>query len=229
MHFPLSSSFLLYSALLITAHITVFCSCFFYITVLQLFLLSLLLLSCSCFFYLLHYSFTRRLFVVIASCKSKTVDTIVVKKLSNTCCTSCIRKSVSKMQLNTCFNAEFDIFLRQIFRNVLCCCRLLFFSLRLQFFYFLLLSSFEQERDSGQNTVLNNKIAALCLRVKTIAKEITVRRQIATARETLAAQKLQLQNLTIIAPSKQCPNSILLPLYFLVCRVVIWTTSSIAD
>ncbi len=197
MHFSLFSSFLLYSALLITAHITVFCSCFFYITVLQLFSLSLLLLFCSCFFYLLHYFFTCCLFVVIVSCKSKTADTTVVKKLSNTCCIFCIRKSVSKMQLNTCFDAEFDIFLQQIFKNVLYCCRLLFSFLQLQFSYFLSLSLSEQKRDSKQNTVLNNKIVAFCLRVKTVAKKITAQKQIAAAKAIFAAQKLQLQNLTI--------------------------------
>jgi len=162
-----------------------------------LFLLSLLLLSCSCFFYLLHYSFTCCLFVVIVSCKSKTADAVAAKKLSNTYCISCIRKSVSKTQLNICFDAKFNIFSQQIFRNVLYCCRLLFFSLQLQFFYFLLLSLSEQERDSGQNTVLNNKTAAFCFRVKTVTKKITAQKQIAIARKIFAAQKFQLQNLTI--------------------------------
>jgi len=61
------------------------------------FFFSLLLLSCNCFFYLLYYSFICCLFVVIVFCKSKIVNTTIVKKLSNTCCTSCIRKSISKI------------------------------------------------------------------------------------------------------------------------------------
>ena len=43
-----------------------------------------------------------------------------------------------------------------------------------------------------QNIVLDNKVVALRLRVKTIAREITARKQIATTRKSLVAQKFQL-------------------------------------
>jgi len=62
--------------------------------------------------------------------------------------------------------------LQQIFKNILQYCRLLFFFLRLQIFYSLLLSFFEQKKNNKQNIILNNKIVALCFKVKTIAKKI---------------------------------------------------------
>jgi len=63
--------------------------------------------------------------------------------------------------------------------------------LSLQFSCSLLLLLFEnQERQfkrSMQNIVLSNKVVVLRLRVRTIAKEITAQKQVATTRESLVA------------------------------------------
>jgi len=48
-----------------------------------------------------------------------------------------------------------------------------------------------------QDTALGNEAAALRLRARAVAKEITARKQVAAARESLAAQELQLQNMTM--------------------------------
>ncbi len=40
-----------------------------------------------------------------------------------------------------------------------------------------------------QNIALDNKTAALCLRIRAIAKEITAQKQIATTKEFFAVQK----------------------------------------
>jgi hypothetical protein len=48
-----------------------------------------------------------------------------------------------------------------------------------------------------QDTALGNEAAALRLRARAVAKEIAARKQVAAARESLAAQELQLQNMTM--------------------------------
>ncbi len=54
-----------------------------------------------------------------------------------------------------------------------------------------------QSEESMQDTALGNEAAALRLRARAVAKEITARKQVAAARESLAAQELQLQNMTM--------------------------------
>ncbi len=132
-------------------------------------------------------------FVDIVFCKNKIANIVISKRISNTCCISCIKKFVSKIQLNTCFELESNILLQQIFRNIFYCCRLLFSSLQsscfLQFSCFLLLllsrNSKKQFKNNIQNIVLDNKIVVLCFRVKTIVKKIIAQKQIVTTKESL--------------------------------------------
>lgn len=135
--------------------------------------------------------------------KGKAADAAAPRKPSSARRTSRIGKPASKTQLNARFESESGAFSRQIFRNVLRCRRLsspLSRSPSSRFSRSLSPPSSEKERQPEhgmQNIVLDNKAAALRLRVKTVAREITARKQIAAARESLAAQKFQLQNLTI--------------------------------
>ena len=131
-------------------------------------------------------------FVDIVFCKNKIANTIASKRTSNICYISCIRKLVSKIQLNTCFELEFNTLLQQIFRNIFCYCWLLFFSLQsscfLQFSCFLLLllsRNLEKQFENNiQNIALNNKIVAFYLKIKTIAKKIIAQKQIITTKKS---------------------------------------------
>jgi len=58
-------------------------------------------------------------------------------------------------------------------------------------------NSKKQFENNIQNTALDNKIAVLCFRIRAVTKEIIVQKQIAAAKESFVAQKLQLQNITI--------------------------------
>jgi len=49
---------------------------------------------------------------------------------------------------------------------------------------------FAKEKNNKQNTILNNKIVALCFKVKAITKKIITQKQIATTKKILVAQKL---------------------------------------